>query len=297
MIYIVATPIGNLEDLTPRAARILATVDIIAAEDTRNTRKLLSHLGINLKASGKELVSYHDHNERQKAETLISRLVSERKTLAVVSDAGTPCIADPGFRIVQAARRYEVPVTPIPGPSSLTALVSASGLPSSRLLFIGFLPSKDKAIRAEMRTWAESGATIVFFESTRRLTKTLTVLSKFYSEATVVIGRELSKLFEEIVSLPVSEAVVWCQNHDKLRGEVTVVVDLGETIAAERQATLNTKDGVVLDHQDARQNLRREISLAFRSGATLKDLLGQMRDRGLTRAELYALLLDVKENG
>ena len=129
VVYIVATPIGHLEDLTPRAKRTLAGVDIIAAEDTRQTRKLLSHLGI----QGKRLVSYHNHGETERADVLIKEIVAEQRSLAVVTDAGTPCISDPGYRIVAAAHAAGIKVHPIPGPSALTALVSASGLPSDRV--------------------------------------------------------------------------------------------------------------------------------------------------------------------
>jgi 16S rRNA (cytidine1402-2'-O)-methyltransferase len=184
---------------------------------------------------------------------------------------------------VHAARAAGIRVTPIPGPSAMTTRVSASGLPSNRVLFVGFLPTKDKALKAELQSWAATGATVVFFESARRLEKTLAVMQSVLPHATVVIGRELTKLYEEIVNLPVAEALVWCQCHASLRGEVAVAVDVG---AVEKTAAAPLQE-----------SLRREIGAAFKRGATLKDLLGQYRDKGLGRAELYALLLDVKSNG
>ena len=150
VIFIVATPIGNLDDLTPRALATLRNVDIIAAEDTRNTRKLLTHFNI----QGKELVSYHDHVEDTRSEQLVERLLRDGLSLALVSDAGTPCVADPGYRLVRHAKQNGIKVHPVPGASALTSLVSASGLPSDRVLFVGFLPVKESDIRREIQSWS-----------------------------------------------------------------------------------------------------------------------------------------------
>jgi 16S rRNA (cytidine1402-2'-O)-methyltransferase len=280
VIYIVATPIGNLDDLTPRARATLASVDVIAAEDTRNTRKLLSHLGI----QGKKLVSYHDHGETERAEALLDDIEARGQSLAVVSDAGTPCIADPGYRIVAAAKSRGIKVHPVPGPSSLTALVSASGLPSNRVLFVGFLPQRAKPLAEEIASWAGTRASIVFFEATRRLERTLAQIAETYPTAEVAVGRELTKLFEEIVRLPVLEAKKWIASHASLKGEATVMVTLGEAAEAPQGEPVWTEESLVAT---AKQE--------FQGGATLKDLLRKYRDAGFKRTELYALLLQAKD--
>ncbi len=143
VVFVVATPIGNLDDMTPRAIATLKNVAIIAAEDTRNTRKLLTHFGI----LGKELVSYHDHGEEERAASLLDRIESDNLALAIVSDAGTPCVADPGYRLVKMAKERGIKVHPIPGASAVTSLISASGLPSNRFTFVGFLPTKSTSLR------------------------------------------------------------------------------------------------------------------------------------------------------
>ena len=189
LLYMVATPIGNLDDMTPRAKRVLAEADLIAAEDTRTTRKLLTHFGI----QGKKLVSYHDHGETEQAERLIDQVEGGGLKLAIVSDAGTPGISDPGYRIAAAARARGLSVVPIAGPSALTALVSASGLPSDRLLFVGFPPQRAQALKTEIASWRGLRASIVFFEATRRLGRTLAAIAEEYPEARVAVGRELTK--------------------------------------------------------------------------------------------------------
>lgn len=279
-IYVVATPIGNLDDITLRAIRILKNVDLIAAEDTRRARMLLQQIG----REKIEIISYYDQVEQEKAPQLIERLQRERLSLALISDAGTPCISDPGFRLVREARRVGIPVHPIPGPSALTALVSASGLPSDRLLFVGFLPNKRSALAKEVESWLKFEASIVFYEAPRRLKQTLAVIEEFYPHAVLVIGRELTKLHEEIISTDVQGAKAWCQDHDFLKGEATVMVHLP------KEAKFDA-----LRVEDLRSQLEREALDQFQRGATLKDLLQAMRDRGLSRAELYQLLLQAKE--
>lgn len=278
-IFVVATPIGNLEDLSARAKRILAAADIIAAEDTRQTQKLLSHLDIR----GKRLVSYQDHGETQRAESLLERVTADRLVLALVSDAGTPCISDPGYRLVAAAKAAGVPVHPIPGPSALTALASAAGLPTARLLFVGFLPTKAAALEAEIRSWPALRASVVFFESTRRLGKTLGQIGAIHPKARVAIGRELTKLFEEIVTTDIADALRWLASHATLKGEAVVMVDIPQDSAAEA------------GEEAVSEALKVEAQRAFARGATLKDLLAHFKDRGLKRPALYQLLLEVKE--
>ena len=279
VIYIVATPIGHLDDLTPRARRVLETVDMIAAEDTRVTRKLLSHLGIH----GKKLVSYQDYNEEERAHSLVQELKDRGTSLAVVSDAGTPCIADPGYRIVALAKEAGIAVHPIPGPSALTALVSASGLPSDRLLFVGFLPTKPTALRSEIESWGKSSASsVVFFEPTRRLARTLAAIAEVYPDARVSVGRELTKMFEEIVTLTLADAVTWVNSHATLKGEASVMVQIPKSVQSS-SAEMSQDELVKLAAKE------------FRAGATLKDLLQKYSALGMKRTELYKLLLEAKE--
>lgn len=280
VIYVVATPIGNLDDISQRAIRILKNVDLIAAEDTRRARTLLQQIG----REKVEIVSYYDQVEKEKSIQLVERLQNEVLSLALISDAGTPCISDPGYRLIKEARRVGITVHPIPGPSALTALVSASGLPSDRLLFIGFLPSKRSALTKEVKSWAQFDASIIFYEAPRRLKQTLAVIEEFYPQAELVVGRELTKLHEEIISTDIPGAKAWCQDHEFLKGEASVMLRIGA----------KGPPGAV-DLEDLRGQLGREASDLFAQGSTLKDLLQLFKDRGLTRGELYQLLLQSKE--
>lgn len=274
VIYVVATPIGNLDDLTPRARKTLESVDVIAAEDTRNARKLLSHLGI----GGKRLVSYQDHGEEERAASILERIIADGTSLAIISDAGTPCIADPGYRLIKKAREQGIPVHPIPGVSALTTLVSAAGLPSNRFTFVGFLPARSKALAAEVASWRALGGAVVFFEAARRLNQSLPVVAAAYPGARIAIGRELTKLFEEIVTIGIDEALIWSTAHATLKGEVTAMLE----IPPEEAAAADTV------------SLRARARAAFRQGRSLKDLLQEFKDEGLKRAELYQLLLAAK---
>ena len=281
VLFIVATPIGNLDDMTPRAIATLKNVDVIAAEDTRNTRKLLTHFNI----SGAELISYHDHVEESRSEKLINRMIRDGISVALVSDAGTPCVADPGYRLVRLAKENGIKVHPVPGASALTSLVSASGLPSDRVLFVGFLPTKASELRKEIQSWGKCNAAVVYFEPTRRLETSLAVIAEIYPSAEVSIGRELTKLYEEIETKPVSEALGWIQSHSVLKGEAVVMVSLGidQSIGEEEQAASQISQA-------------KEAAIrGFSSGKTLKDLVKELGGIGLSRSELYQLLLAVKE--
>lgn len=279
VIYVVATPIGNLADMTDRARQVLSDVDLIAAEDTRETRKLLSHFQIN----GKQLISYQDHGEAERAASIMERIIKENLSLALVSDAGTPAISDPGFRLIALAREHEVPVHPVPGASAMTALVSASGLPSDRILFIGFLPVKEAAVKQEMQTWIDTRASVVFYESTRRLNQVIKIMAETLPFAKVCIGRELTKVYEEIHTFSINEALVWCSAHDSLKGEAVVMVDLSGM-------RKNNGGFVKVDLARLKEDARKE----FKHGSSLKDLLQKYKDCGLSRSALYQLLLEAK---
>jgi len=219
-LFIVATPIGNLEDLAPRARQTLATVDLIAAEDTRRTGRLLSHFGIKTR-----LYALHDHNEEKSAESLVAELANGR-SVALVSDAGTPLLSDPGYRLVRAAHRDGVPVSPIPGPSALTTALSVAGLPTDRFCFEGFLPAKAKARRDVLASLVNEPRTMVFYESVHRIEKTLEdLVSIFGASRPAFVGRELSKMYEQCVQARLDELL------DKLvsgtipdKGEFVLVV-------------------------------------------------------------------------
>jgi len=199
-LFIVATPIGNLEDLAPRARQTLANVDLIAAEDTRRTGRLLSHFGIKTR-----LYALHDHNEEESAESLVAELANGR-SVALVSDAGTPLLSDPGYRLVRAAHRDGVPVSPIPGPSALTTALSVAGLPTDRFCFEGFLPAKAKARRAVLVSLVNEPRTMIFYESVHRIEKTLEdLVSIFGAGRPAFVGRELSKVYEQCVQARLDE--------------------------------------------------------------------------------------------
>jgi 16S rRNA (cytidine1402-2'-O)-methyltransferase len=193
-LYVVATPIGNLDDVTLRALAVLRDVDVIAAEDTRHTRQLLEHHGI---AARGRLVAYHDHVEAERAGELVGRLVAGA-SIALVSDAGTPLIADPGYRLTRAAAEASIRVVPIPGPSSPIALLSCAGLPTDRFTFAGFLPARSAARRRAIVELAERTETLVLLESPHRIDATLADLAELLGDREVVLGRELTKRFEEL---------------------------------------------------------------------------------------------------
>jgi 16S rRNA (cytidine1402-2'-O)-methyltransferase len=220
VLYVVATPIGNLEDLSPRARRVLAEVRLIAAEDTRHTGALLAHFGIRT-----PLLSLHDHNEAERTPRVIEQLLAG-ESVALVSDAGTPLISDPGFGLVRAARAAGVTVTPIPGPSALTAALSVSGLATDRFMFEGFLPAKPAARRARLAELAVETRTLVFYEAVHRLQASLADMAEtFGAERQAVMARELTKLHETVRDGKLSELVAWSHaNDDALKGEIVVLV-------------------------------------------------------------------------
>ncbi|HET6365886.1 MAG TPA: 16S rRNA (cytidine(1402)-2'-O)-methyltransferase [Pseudomonadales bacterium] len=192
-LYVVATPIGNLEDLTLRALRTLKEVALVACEDTRRTRVLLSHYGISV-----PVTSYFEHNKRVKGEVIL-RALRDGKSVALVTDAGTPGISDPGFRLVKDARAEGIPVTPIPGPSAVVTALSAAGVPADHFVFEGFLPVKPGRRLNRLRALRELETTIVCYESPHRIAASLAAIAEIFGETSIVLARELTKQFEEIV--------------------------------------------------------------------------------------------------
>lgn len=221
-LYVVATPIGNLDDVTLRALRVLRDADVIAAEDTRHTRQLLEHHGI--PARGR-LVAYHDHVEAERADELVLRLASG-ESVALVSDAGTPLIADPGYRLTRAALQAGLRVVPVPGPSSPVALLSCAGLPTDRFTFAGFLPAKSAARQRAIAELADRTETLLLLESPHRLGATLADLAAVLGDREAVLGRELTKRFEEVRrgTLATLAARYGDQGDGEARGEIVLAI-------------------------------------------------------------------------
>lgn len=219
-LYVVATPIGNLEDISARALRVLREVDAIAAEDTRHTGQLLAHFAI-----ATPLFSLHEHNECARLESVVARLRAGQ-ALALVSDAGTPLISDPGFPLVRELRRQGLPVIPVPGPSSVLAALSVAGLPTDRFVFEGFLPAKSHARRERLRELASEPRTLVFLEASHRIAETLADLAAELGAARpAVLARELTKRFEEIQGAPLAELAAWLvAEPQRQKGEFVLVV-------------------------------------------------------------------------
>ncbi len=267
----IATPIGNLEDVTLRALRVLREVDLVAAEDTRRTRTLLAHYGI-----ARPVTSYYDAVERRKAPALVARLVAGAR-IALVTDAGTPGIADPGYHLVRGALAAGVPVVPIPGPSALTALLSVAGLPAERFVFEGFLPSRAAQRTARLRALAHEPRALIFYEAARRLASLLADAEATLGDREVAIGRELTKRFEEIVRGRLSEVAGRLAGGAAPRGEVVVLIS--GAAAAEAPA------GVRLDE---------EIRRALAAGRRVSELAADIAQRtGAPRREVYRRALEL----
>ncbi len=216
-LYLVATPIGNLEDITLRALRVLREADLIACEDTRQTQKLLNHYGIR-----KRLVSYHEHNEMTCAPELVIELEQGAKA-ALVSDAGTPVISDPGHRLVSLCLRHHIPVVPVPGPSALVAALAASGMPSEEFLFVGFLPSRAAARRKALARLASEPRTLVFYEAPHRIEEMLQDALDVLGPRPAVIAREVTKIHEEFLRGTLPELLERVRRKP-LRGEMTLLI-------------------------------------------------------------------------
>jgi 16S rRNA (cytidine1402-2'-O)-methyltransferase len=217
-LVVVATPIGNLDDLSPRGRAAFEEADLVACEDTRHTGRLLAHLGIR-----KPLVSLHEHNERQRLPRLLADL-EEGKTVAVASDAGTPLLSDPGFVLVREAAARGIRIEPIPGPSAILAALVASGLPPYPFTFAGFPPPKSGKRRTFYKTWAALGHTLVFFESPHRLLASLEDALAELGDRPAALGRELTKIHEEVLRGSLSELLEELRKRPSLKGEFVVVV-------------------------------------------------------------------------
>lgn len=246
-LYIVSTPIGNREDVTLRALKILQVVDLIAAEDTRKSGKFLSHHGIK-----NRLVSYHEHNEKKRAPELLGKLLGGT-SIALVSNAGTPCVSDPGYRLVAAAIAHKISVIPVPGPSAAMAAMSASGLPTDSFVFIGFPPKKKGKRMQLLAELALESRALIFYESPRRILAFLEEIVSHVGDRPAVLAREMTKLHEEFIRGSVSEILETIKIRTEIKGECTLLVagcqkeaavDLGLVGAEIRAALGNQKNSV-----------------------------------------------------
>lgn len=219
-LFVVATPIGNLADMVPRAVEILQTVAVIAAEDTRHSSRLLAHFDIKTPA-----IAYHDHSDEQRTQQLIKRLHAG-ENVALISDAGTPLVSDPGYRLVRAARQQGIAVVPIPGACALIAALSAAGLPSDRFIFEGFLPAKQAARRAVLQLLQSETRTLIFYEAPHRVLESVQDMAEvFGAERELVMARELTKTFETIKTAPAAELAQWiAADTNQERGEIVLLV-------------------------------------------------------------------------
>jgi 16S rRNA (cytidine1402-2'-O)-methyltransferase len=274
-LYLVATPIGNLADITHRAVQVLNDVDLIACEDTRHTHKLLNHYGIDTKT-----ISYHEHNDLQRAAELIERL-KQGTNIAVVSDAGTPSISDPGFRLVRAAIENEIVIVPVPGPSALIAALIAAGLPTDEFFFAGFLPSRVSARRARLAELQSVPGTLIFYEAPHRLAETLNDAYEILGEREAAVARELTKLHEEIRRGRLSELTAGYADQKDIRGEIVVLIDRNVIGGAVTEvvsvaALVDQFEQAGLDHRAALKKAAREL--------------------GLPRAEAYRKLLSERSS-
>jgi len=267
-LYLVATPIGNLEDITVRAARILREADVIACEDTRQSRKLLDHLGIS-----KPLVSYHEHNEAARTAELIERLTAG-ETVAIISDAGTPLISDPGYRLVIAAIAAAIPVVPLPGPNAAVAALSASGLPTDAFRFCGFLPPKSTARRKIFESLRSEDCTLIFYETPHRILEALEDLEAVLGPRPVVVARELTKVYEEFLRGAASEVRTALAARPSVKGEITLLIGKGSAV----EVSTTTPEEAV-----------RELE---QQGVPRMDAIKQVaKARGLHKRDLYRSII------
>lgn len=275
ILYVVATPIGNLEDITYRAVRILGSVDVIAAEDTRNTARLLSYYEIHSR-----LISYHDHNEDIRSEYIIE-LIQSGQSVALVSDAGTPLISDPGYRVVEAASSRGIKIVPVPGASSMLAALSVSGLPVERFVFMGFAPRSPGKRKAFLEEAGRLPYSTVYFESPHRIIDLLKDILGISGNRPAVLARELTKMYEEILRGSVSELVEILEKRDSVKGEIVLV-----TGAVDKE--LHNKTG----EEDIDDQIKMFLDSGLKTSEIAKKLSEKMR---LPRQEVYARVIEIKD--
>ncbi len=268
LLYLVATPIGNLEDITYRAVRVLKEADLIACEDTRHTRTLLDHYDIRTPT-----ISYHEHNEVERAGELAERLRAGA-AIALVSDAGMPLVSDPGYRLVRAAIESGIPVQPVPGASAALAALAASGLPTETFRFCGFLPSKPGQRAKALEALAEEHATLIFYEAPHRILEALEAIENALGPRPVVVARELTKIHEEFLRGTAAQIRAQLAERDAVKGEMTVLVG---------RASAPAPDDTPVDEA---------VDALMRAGTPRMDAIKQVaRRRGMSKREVYEKLL------
>ena len=273
-LYVVSTPIGNREDITLRALNVLRDVDCIAAEDTRHTGRLLKSHGIRTR-----LISYHEHNENQRTPNLIRKLLSGT-SVALVSNAGTPSVSDPGFRLIEQAVANGLRIVPVPGVSAAITALSVSGLPTDAFVFIGFLPKKNSRRSAEIRTLAADPRTLIFYESPRRICRLLEELAAVFGDRHCVLAREMTKAHEEFLRGPLSELHRTLRSRPSLKGEFTLLVS-------------GNPHRTQTDLESVREELRARIHQSDKPlSAVVKDVAAAY---GLPRKSIYEAALKIKK--
>ncbi len=269
-LFVVATPIGNMEDMTFRALKVLKGVDLVAAEDTRVAKKLLSHFGIS-----RPVESCFEHNEREKAPMLVAKML-EGANVALISDAGTPAISDPGYRLVRLAAENSIPIEPIPGPSALAAALSISGLPTDRFTFLGFAPSAEGQRKRFFLSLRGGPHTYVLYESPKRIKETLASALEFLGDIEAALVREMTKRFEEVLRGRLGAIIAKLKDRE-VKGELTLILRTEEPVAE-------------------KAGLEAEIQRLFAAGLALKDIAKAIAlEHGISKSEAYKEALKVKE--
>ncbi len=269
-LYVVATPIGNLKDITFRAVEVLKNVDYIACEDTRETSKLLLYYGI----EKKQLIVYNDYNENIVSDKIVSIL--EKYDVALVSDAGTPCISDPGYRLVRKAVENGIKVVPIPGPFAGITALSASGLPTDKFLFVGFLPNKKIQKMKDLEYYFSLNFTLILYESPKRIVDTIKLIEEINSNANIVVAKELTKIHEEFIRGNPSEILnYFSKNPEKIKGEFVILI---EPIAEKS-----------LDYE----KIKEKVELLKKENLTTKDIANLIADEfKISKSKAYKLVLN-----
>ncbi|NPA12941.1 MAG: 16S rRNA (cytidine(1402)-2'-O)-methyltransferase [Aquificae bacterium] len=273
-LYVVATPIGNLDDITYRAVKVLKDVDCIACEDTRTTKKLLSHLGI----QGKKLLSYHQFNEEKETEHILS-LLKGGKSVALVSDAGTPTLSDPGYRLIKRAVEEGIPLVPIPGAFAGAVALSVSGLPTDKFLFLGFLPNKDKQRKEILKEYLPLGITTVIYESPKRVLKTLSAIDEIAPNSDVVVAKELTKIHESFFrGKPVDVIKQLSEDPSIQKGEFVILV----------YPHIEKK----VDEKKVKEEIQKLLKQGVKTGEIAKVISKQFN---IPKKQVYQEVLEIKE--
>lgn len=276
-LYIVGTPIGNLEDMTLRAIRILKEVDIIAAEDTRQTAKLLNHFDIK-----KPMISYHEHNKKTKGEEIIG-LILQGNNVALVSDAGMPCVSDPGEDLVRLCVEKGIEVIAVPGPSASLTALSISALPTSRFVFEGFLPAKGKERKKRLERLSREDRTIILYEAPHRLMATLKDLKEYMGNVNISISRELTKKFEETIRTDLDGAIEEFSSRN-IKGEFVLILEGKSPEALKEDEEKQWKDMSIKDH----------IIMYMNKGVPKKEAVALVaKERGISKKEVYNISIDI----